>query len=105
MIYVSAIEELKTSLSEIFPDAIRGSVAKSHWGKGQRLLHLSYFFSSDTAGGYAIHGKRNLFYFIEWDTNDGSVCLFAESGLDVMVERVKNMFKGQVFNIHKPVNF
>ena len=105
MIYVSDIEEIKHQLLDIFPDAIRGSVAKSKWGNGRRLLHLSYFFGGDTAGGYAIQGKGNLYYFIEWDTNEGSVYIFAENDIDVMIDRVKKMFCGQVFNIDSPVKF
>jgi hypothetical protein len=105
MIYVSDIEEIKQQLLEIFPDAIRGSVAKSKWGNGRRLLHLSYFFGGDTAGGYAIQGKGNLYYFIEWDTNDGFVYIFAESDIDAIIARVKKMFHGQVFNIDRPVVF
>ena len=105
MIYVSDIEEIKHQLLDIFPDAIRGSVAKSKWGNGRRLLHLSYFFGGDTAGGYAIQGKGNLYYFIEWDTNEGSVYIFAENDIDVMIGRVKKMFCGQVLNIDSPVRF
>ena len=105
MIYVSDIEEIKHQLLEIFPDAIRGSVAKSKWGNGRRLLHLSYFFGGDTAGGYAIQGKGNLYYFIEWDTNEGFVYIFAESDIDAMIDRVKLMFHGKVLNINKPVRF
>ena len=105
MIYVSDIEELKNELLSIFPDAIRGSVAKSHWGNGRKLLHLSYYFGGDTAGGYAIQGKGNLFYFIEWDTNEGFVSIFAESDINAMIDRVKKMFHGQVLVINRPVNF
>jgi hypothetical protein len=105
MIYVSDIEEIKHQLLEIFPDAIRGSVAKSRWGNGRRLLHLSYYFGGDTAGGYAIQGKGNLFYFIEWDTNEGYVYSFAESDINAMISRVKQMFDGQVFTINRPVKF
>ena len=56
-------------------------------------------------GGYAIQGKGNLYYFIEWDTNEGSVYIFAENDIDVMIDRVKKMFCGQVFNIDSPVKF
>ena len=105
MIYVSDIEEIKEKLSDIFPDGVRGSVAKSHWGKGRKLLHLSYYFGGDTAGGYMILGKGNLFYFIEWDTNEGHEYLFAESDIEIMVARVKIMFDGQIMTIDRPVKF
>jgi hypothetical protein len=105
MIYVSDIEDLKNELLSIFPDAIRGSVAKSHWGNGRKWLHLSYYFGGDTAGGYAIQGKGNLFYFIEWDTNEGYAYSFAESDIDAMVARVKQMFHGQILAIGRPVSF
>ena len=105
MIYVSDIEEVKEQLACIFPDAVRGSVAKSHWGKGRKLLHLCYSFGGDTVGGYMIRGKGDLFYFIDWDTNEGLVNLFAESDIEVMISRVKKMFHGQVMNIDRPVSF
>jgi hypothetical protein len=105
MIYVKDMEEIKLELSNIFPDAIRGSVAKSNWGRGRKLLHLSYYFGGDTAGGYAIQGKGDLFYFIEWDTNQGFEYMFAERDIDLMIIRVINMFGGQVLNINRRVKF
>jgi hypothetical protein len=105
MIYVKDMEEIKLELSNIFPDAVRGSVAGSHWGRGRKLLHLSYYFGGDTAGGYAIQGKGDLFYFIEWDTNQGFEYMFAERDIDLMIIRVINMFGGQVLNINRRVKF
>ena len=105
MIYVKDIEEIKLELSNIFPDAIRGSVAKSNWVRGRKFLHLSYYFGGDTAGGYAIQGKGDLFYFIEWDTDQGFEYMFAERDIDVMIVRVINMFGGQVLNINRRVKF
>lgn len=102
---VDDIEEIKDSLKNIFPDAIRGSVAKSHWGKGRKQLHLCYFIGSDTVGGYIIEAKGELFYFIDWDSNMGHVCKFAESSIYDMVKRVKKMFKGKKFKIAKTVKF
>ena len=105
MIYVSDIEYIREELLGIFPDAIRGSVSKSRWGKGRKLLHLSYYFGGDTAGGYMILGKSGLFYFIEWDTNEGWEYLFAESDIHWMINRVRGMFEGKVLRINKPVGF
>lgn len=105
MYYVRDIEQIREELSDIFPDAVRGSVAKSHWGKGRKLLHLSYCFGGDTAGGYMIQGKGDLFYFIDWDTNKGWEYLFAESDIIVMTQRVRKMFDGYTLNIDKVVGY
>ncbi len=105
MFYVNDVEEIKSELLDIFPDAVRGSVAKSRWGNGRKLLHLCYFFGADTAGGYMIKAKGQLLYFIEWDTNVGCEYIFAESDIEVMVKRVREMFKGRTLNINRPVRF
>ena len=103
MITVSNIEEIKDELSAEFPDAVRGSVSKSRWGRGRRQLHLAYWIGSDSVGGYMITAKQNLFYFIEWNTNEGSTYLFAESTIKDMVLRVKRMFYGQQYKIDRVV--
>lgn len=103
MTTVDDIEDIKDRLKKIFPDAVRGSVAKSHWGRGRKELHLCYFIASDTVGGYIIEAKGDLFYFIDWDSNMGRVCKFAESSIYDMVKRVKKMFKGQKHKIQKVV--
>jgi len=100
---VDDIEEIRERLTGIFPDAVRGSVAKSNWGKGRKQLHLCYFIGSDSVGGYIVQAIGELFYFIDWDTNDGYQKIFAESDIDVMVSRVLNKFKGQIFTIDKVV--
>ena len=105
MITVDDIENIRDELSDIFPDAVRGSVSKSNWGKGRKTLHLCYFIGCDTVGGYMIKGKGDLLYFIDWDTNAGPEYLFAESEVDEMIKRVKNMFRGKVFNISRTVTF
>jgi len=101
---VSDIEDIRKQLSDEFPDAIRGSVAKSNWGRGRKTLHLSYSFYGDTAGGYIIQARGNLFYFIEWDTNQGYEYLFAESTIKDMVLRIKGMFYEKVYYIESPVS-
>ena len=105
MVSVSDIEEVRERLRDIFPDAVRGSVIKSRWGSGRKLLHLSYDFGADTASGYMILGKGELFYFIDWDTNNGQEYLFAESDIEALISRVRKIFSGNVLCISKPVNF
>ena len=105
MITVSDIEEIREELLDVFPDAIRGSVAKSYWGAGRKTLHLSYWTSSDTVGGFIIKGSGDLVYFIEWDSNSGHEYQFAESDTYKMVNRVRAMFAGQVVKIIRMVKF
>jgi hypothetical protein len=92
---VSDVEEVRKSLLHIFPDAIRGSVARCRWGRGRKELHLSYWVGSDTVGGKMIVAKGGLLYFVEWNTNEGHTQVFAESENDKMVKRVSEMFKSQ----------
>jgi len=103
MITVRDIEEIRKALKEEFPDAVRGSVCKSRWGKGRKTLHLSYFIGSDTVGGHMIQAKGNLLYFIEWDTNNGHEYKFAESEIKDMVCRVRKMFYGKLCKIQRIV--
>lgn len=103
MIYVSDIEDIREQLLDIFPDAIRGSVAKSNWGNGRRQLHLSYWVAPDAVGGYMIEAKGDLYYFIEWDTSSGYEYKFAECEIKRMVLRVRGMFYEQVHPITKMV--
>jgi len=105
MITVGDIEEVRAALLDIYPDAIRGSVAKSYWGAGRKQLHLDYWTSSDTVGGTIILGRDELFYFIEWDSNTGHEYKFAESDIDEMVARVRRMFKGEARHITRMVKF
>lgn len=98
---VEDIEEIREELKEIFPDAIRGSVAKSNWYCGRKQLHLSYWIGSDTVGGYIVQAKGNLFYFIEWDTNNGVEYKFAESDKEIMINRIRKMFNNRICYIDK----
>ena len=100
---VDDIEEIREELKNIFPDAIRGSKAKTRYGKGRKMLHLCYWIGSDTVGGYMIQARKGLFYFIEWDTNSGYEYKFAESEIDKMVIRVMSMFYGEVYKIERTV--
>ena len=100
---VSDLDEIAVELKAIFPNAIRGSVAKSSWGGGRKTLHLSYGFSSDTAFGYIIQAKGSLLYFVEWDTNRGWDYKFAESENSKMVSRIVDMFYGELHRIESPV--
>ena len=100
---VSDIESIKDQLISVFPDAVRGSVSKSNWGKGRKMLHLHYWIGSDTVGGYIIQAKGDLFYFIEWDTNSGNNYLFAESEIVDMVNRVTAMFDNKIYRIERIV--
>jgi len=104
MITVSDLEEVREELLEIFPDAVRGSVCKSHWGKGRKVLHLMYGFSADTAFGYKLVAKGSLYYFTPWDTNYGDEAEWAESDILNCVNRIKDQFKGQKCSIDRPVN-
>jgi hypothetical protein len=103
MITVSDIEEVKDQLIDIFPDAVRGSVAKSLWGNGRRQLHLYYSIQCDTVGGYIIEAKGDLYYFIDWDTNHGYEYKFAESSIKDLVLRVRSMFYDQVYRFDRVV--
>ena len=101
---VSDIEEIRKSLLNIFPDAVRGSVAKSRWGNGRKQLHLCYWIASDTVGGLIVQAIGSLIYFIEWDTNSGYERLFAESDIDTFVERVKEMYIKEKHTISRTVS-
>jgi hypothetical protein len=90
MVTVRDLENIRESLLDIFPDAVRGSVAKTRWGDGRKQLHLSYWVAADTVGGLIVQATGNLLYFVEWDTNSGYTKLFAESDIDVFIERVKS---------------
>lgn len=92
---VADLEEIAEELSSMFPDAVRGSVAKSRFGRGRKTLHLSYWIGSDTVGGLIIQAKGDLLYFIEWDTNTGWEYIFAESRNSKMVARMVGRFYGQ----------
>lgn len=105
MITVADIEFVRGEVSEIFPDAVRGSVSKSHWGKGRKVLHLMYGFSADTAFGYKLVARGNLLYFVAWDTNYGDEAEWAESEIKLCIDRIKTQFKGQKYNIDRPVRF
>lgn len=102
---VADLEEIKSKLSSIFPNAVRGSVSKSRWGKGRKVLHLCYFIGSDTVGGLIIQAKGDLLYFIDWDTNKGHEYMFAESDNNDMVSRVIGMYRNEVHTIERTVNF
>ena len=88
---VADLEELREGLLQLYPDAVRGSVAKSKWGNGRKQLHLSYWIASDTVGGEIIEAKGELFYYYEWDTNEGRSYKFAESEIETMVARVMSL--------------
>ena len=103
MITVSDLEEVRDELLEIFPDAVRGSVCNSHWGRGRKCLHLMYGFSADTAFGYKLVARGNLYYFTSWDTNYGDDVEWAESEFKILVSRIKEQFKGQQYKIDRPV--
>jgi hypothetical protein len=103
MITVSDIEYIRRKLLDIFPDAVRGSVAKSKWGNGRRQLHLAYFIGSDTVGGYMVEPMGNLYYFNDWDTNTGRNFLFAESDIDAFVDRIRREYGGQQYIIDRCV--
>ena len=105
MFRVEDLEKIKTSLLDIFPDAIRGSVAKSHWGDGRKQLHLSYWVAPDTVGGLIVQATGNLLYFIEWDSNSGHTKLFAESDIDVFIARVRSNYDSQTHTITQMVKF
>ena len=104
MIYVGDIQEVRDELLGIFPDAIRGSVSKSHWGKGIRQLHLSYWIGSDTVGGLIVEPLQGMYALVEWDTNNGREYLFCEKDQEVFIERVKRMFSGEVNSIARCVS-
>lgn len=93
---VSEIECLRKDVLHLFPDAIRGSVAKTHWDKRRKVLHLTYWFHADTAGGTKVLAKGPLFYFIKWDTNFGDMPLFADSDYDMFARRLLGMKGGQI---------
>lgn len=105
MFKVEDLEQIRSSLSDIFPDAVRGSVAKSHWGDGRKQLHLSYWVASDTVGGLIVQAIGDLLYFVEWDTNSGYTKLFAESDADVFVTRVREKYGAEKHTITQMVNF
>lgn len=105
MFKVEDLEKIKVSLSDIFPDAVRGSVIKSHWGDGRKQLHLSYWVASDTVGGLIVQAIGELLYFVEWDTNSGYRKLFAESDTDVFVARVRESYGAKKHTITQMVNF
>lgn len=104
---VSDLEEIKNHILHIFPDAIRGSIAKpnfsSRFHRGRKVLHLCYFVASDTIGGKIIQAKGDLFYLIEWDSNNGVEYIFAESDETVFIKRILAMFEGKKYNITKMV--
>lgn len=105
MITVLELEEMRKKLFDIFPNAVRGSVAKSRWGNGRKVLHLMYGFSADTAFGYKLIAKGSLYYFVDWDTNYGNETEWAESDFDLCLERIRNKFKGKILTIDSPVRF
>lgn len=105
MITVSDLEKMRKKLFDIFPDAVRGSVSKSRWGKGRKVLHLMYGFSADTAFGYKLIAKGSLYYFVPWDTNYGDEPEWAESDFNLCLERLRSEFKGQRYRIENPVRF
>lgn len=104
MISVSDMEYIRDNILDIFPNAVRGSVAKSLWGRGRKVLHLSYYICSDTVGGLKAIGKGDLIYFVEWDTNEGHIPKFAESDVDTFIKRVRENHAGKVQNIEKVVS-
>jgi hypothetical protein len=92
MITISDIEHIKNELIEIFPDAVRGSVANSRWGNGKRELHLAFFIGSDTVGGYKIVPKGDLYQLIAWDTNTGIEWMYCHHDKYYFVSWVKRYF-------------
>lgn len=87
---VSLIKSVREDLLDMFPDAIRGSEAKSRWGwRGRKHLHLAYFIGPDHVGGYVVVGKGNLLYFYEWDTSGPTFARFAESDPVKFINRVR----------------
>lgn len=105
MITISDIEIIREELLDIFPDAIRGSVSKSNWGKGKRELHLAYFIYSDTVGGYKIIPSLGIYTFISWDTNIGVEWMFAHHDRDEFIEWIRDKFKGEKLKIDRTVTF
>lgn len=103
MITISDIEYIRGELIEIFPNAVRGSVANSNWGNGKRELHLSFFILSDTVGGYKILPKGNLYRLISWDTNIGIEWMYCHHDLHEFVEWIKDRFYGQRIGIDQTV--
>lgn len=104
MITVSDIEHIKGELLDIFPEAIRGSVSKSKWGKGRKMLHLAYFILSDSVAGYLVHGRGGLYYFHEWSTGGGDEYVFAESDIDKFIERIRQEYGAKGHGIDRCVN-
>lgn len=102
-ITIADIESVRRELLGIFPDAIRGSEAKSRWGDGKRDLHLAYFIESDTVSGYKIVPCGNLYQLISWDTNIGIEWTYSHHDQFYFLCWVKNYFKGETFGISRTV--
>ena len=100
---VSDLEYIRGELIDIFPDAVRGSVAKSRWGNGRKTLHLAYFIGADTVSGYMIIARGQLFYFVDWDTNSEMSYEFAESDNELMISRIRTLFEGKILKIDRCV--
>lgn len=103
MITVSDIEYIRGKLLDIFPDAVRGSVAKSRWGSGRRQLHLAYFIGADTVGGYMVEPMGELYCFNDWDTNAGKKWIFAESDIDSFIKRIRFEYGDRKYKIDRCV--
>ena len=105
VVTVHDVELLREKLLDIFPDAIRGSVAKSYWGNGRKELHLQYWVTGDSVGGLIAHAVGDLIYLVEWDSgsSDSRKRLFAESDLTVFAERVRKEYGNEIHTITKMV--
>lgn len=104
MITIYDIECIREELLDIFPDAVRGSVAESRWGNGKRELHLAFFIMSDTVGGYKVLPKGNLYQFISWDTNAGIEWMYCHQDRFVFIDWIKSFFHGEKMGIDKTVS-
>lgn len=105
MITISDIESVREELIDIFPDAVRGSVAMSNWGNGKRELHLAYFIMSDTVGGYKVVPDGNLYKFYEWDTNTGIEWAYSHHDQYEFIRWIKKEFEGKKFGIDSCIKF
>lgn len=104
MVTVSDVEYIRERLLHVFPDAVRGSVAKSNWGRGRKQLHLSYWIAPHTVGGLIAHAVGDLVYLVQWDTNSGHERLFAESDVDVFIERVIKKYEHKTYTINRTIS-
>ncbi len=103
MIKIQDIEYIREDLAEIFPDAIRGSVAKSRWGSGKRELHLAYFIYSDTVGGYKVDAHHGMYRFISWDTNQGIEWMYCHHDRHEFTAWVYEQFKCRKYQVERTV--